>query len=191
MTKYKYYLRKPRSEIIKDILLVLATGGLICLAATSPYFGVNLIRGISRWKKHKPRKLTDAFKRLQKRGCIEIEVIRNQIYIRLTKEGRKLAGWMQIDALRIKRPKKWDGNWRLVIFDISQMKKSHREALRGKLKQLGFYPLQKSVWIHPFECRDEIELLRDFFGLSEKEMRLIVARDIGKDDWLKKHFKLS
>ena len=191
MTKYKYYLRKPRSEIIKDILLVLATGGLICLAATSPYFGVNLIRGISRWKKHKPRKLTDAFKRLQKRGCIEIEVIRNQIYIRLTKEGRKLAGWMQIDALKIKRPKKWDGNWRLVIFDISQMKKSHREALRGKLKQLGFYPLQKSVWIHPFECRDEIELLRDFFGLSEKEMRLIVARDIGKDDWLKKHFKLS
>lgn len=191
MTKYKYYLRKPRSEIIKDILLVLATSGLICLAATSPYFGVNLIRGISRWKKHKPRKLTDAFKRLQKRGCIEIEVIRNQIYIRLTKEGRKLAGWMQIDALKIKRPKKWDGNWRLVIFDISQMKKSHREALRGKLKQLGFYPLQKSVWIHPFECRDEIELLRDFFGLSEKEMRLIVARDIGKDDWLKKHFKLS
>ena len=191
MTKYKYYLRKPRSEIIKDILLVLATGGLICLAATSPYFGVNLIRGISRWKKYKPRKLTDAFKRLQKRGCIEIEVIRNQIYIRLTKEGRKLAGWMQIDALKIKRPKKWDGNWRLVIFDISQMKKSHREALRGKLKQLGFYPLQKSVWIHPFECRDEIELLRDFFGLSEKEMRLIVARDIGKDDWLKKHFKLS
>jgi len=191
MTKYKYYLRKPRSEIIKDILLVLATGGLICLAATSPYFGVNLIRGISRWKKYKPRKLTDAFKRLQKRGCIEIEVIRNQIYIRLTKEGRKLAGWMQIDALRIKRPKKWDGNWRLVIFDISQMKKSHREALRGKLKQLGFYPLQKSVWIHPFECRDEIELLRDFFGLSEKEMRLIVARDIGKDDWLKEHFKLS
>ena len=191
MTKYKYYLRKPRSEIIKDILLVLATSGLICLAATSPYFGVNLIRGISRWKKYKPRKLTDAFKRLQKRGCIEIEVIRNQIYIRLTKEGRKLAGWMQIDALKIKRPKKWDGNWRLVIFDISQMKKSHREALRGKLKQLGFYPLQKSVWIHPFECRDEIELLRDFFGLSEKEMRLIVARDIGKDDWLKKHFKLS
>jgi DNA-binding transcriptional regulator PaaX len=113
-----------------------------------------------------------------------------QIYIRLTEKGKKMAGWLQIDALKIKRPKKWDGKWRLVIFDISQLKKFYREAFRGKLKELGFYPLQKSVWIFPFDCKDEIELLRDFFGLSQNEMRLITAQDIGPDDWLKNKFKI-
>jgi DNA-binding transcriptional regulator PaaX len=191
MTKYKYYLKKPRSETAKDILYWLATGSLICLAATSPYFGINLIRGVKRWKKHNKRNVISAFKRLEKRGCIDIKMVRNQIYIHLTEEGKKLDGWMQIDALKIKRPKRWDGRWRLVIFDISQLKKFYREAFRGKLKELSFYPLQKSVWIYPFDCRDEIELLRDFFGLSEKEVRLITCEGIGKDDWLKKLFSIT
>jgi len=119
-----------------------------------------------------------------------MEKVGHQIYISLTEKGRKLASWLQIDDLKIKRPKKWDGKWRLAIFDISQLKKIYREAFRGKLKELGFYPLQKSVWIYPFDCRDEIELLKDFFGLNEKEVRLLICENIGKDDWLKKHFKI-
>jgi len=59
------------------------------------------------------------------------------------------------------------------------------------LKELSFYPLQKSVWICPFDCQAEIELLREFFGFSEKELRLIVAEDIGEAKELKKFFKLS
>jgi len=191
MTKYKYYLRKPRSEIVKDVFYWLMVTGAVCFAATSPYFGLNLARGFAHWRKYKnKKKLPDTFKKLQKRGCIKMEKVGHQIYISLTEKGRKLASWLQIDDLKIKRPKKWDGKWRLAIFDISQLKKIYREAFRGKLKELGFYPLQKSVWIYPFDCRDEIELLKDFFGLNEKEVRLLICENIGKDDWLKKHFKI-
>ncbi len=56
---------------------------------------------------------------------------------------------------------------------------------------MGFYPLQKSVWIYPFDCQPEIELLKDFFGLSDKEIRVIVAGDVGPDDKLKEIFKLT
>jgi DNA-binding PadR family transcriptional regulator len=192
--KYKYYFRKPKSEIVKDILYWLAVSGAVCIAATSPYFGINLMRGVKKWLKYRKtyakKRITDTFKRLERQGCIEIERRGHQIYIRLTEKGKKMAGWLQIDALKINRPKKWDKKWRIVIFDISQLKKFYREAFRGKLKELGFYPLQKSVWIFPFDCRDEIELLREFFGLSQKEMRLIVAQDIGPDDWLKRNFKI-
>lgn len=192
--KYKYYFRKPKSEIVKDILYWLLVSGAVCIAATSPYFGINLMRGVKKWLKYRKtyakKRITDTFKRLERQGCIEIERKGYQIYIRLTEKGKKMAGWLQIDALKIKKPKKWDKKWRIVIFDISQLKKFYREAFRGKLKELGFYPLQKSVWIFPFECRDEIELLREFFGLSQKEMRLIVAQDIGPADWLKKRFKI-
>jgi DNA-binding transcriptional regulator PaaX len=168
--------------------------GVICIAATSPYFGINLMKGVKKWLKYRKvyakKRITNTFKRLQKQGCIKIERRSRQIYIRLTEKGKKMAGWLQVDALKIKRPKKWDKKWRIVIFDISQLKKIYREAFRGKLKELGFYPLQKSVWIFPFDCRDEVELLRDFFGLNHDEMRLIVAQEIGPEDWLKKKFKI-
>ncbi len=191
MTKYKYYFRKPRSEIVKDVLSWLMVAGMIYIAAGSPYFVANVSKSFKKARKYKKKRVYDTFYKLQKQGCIKITKKNKQIYISLTEKGRKKAGWLQIDSLKIKRPKKWDGKWRIVIFDIAQLKKMYREAFRGKLKELGFRPLQKSVWIHPFDCQDEIELLKDFFGLSEKEMRFIVAQDIGQDDKIKKNFNLS
>lgn len=190
LKKYKYYFKKPRSEIVKDILYWLLVSGMVIIAAQSPYFVRNLLRNFSRFKKYSIRKLSSTFWKLKKKGLIKIQNINHQIYISLTEEGKRIAGWMQIDDLTIKKPKKWDGFWRIVIFDISELKKLHREAFRGKLKELGFYPLQKSVWVHPFDCQAEIELLRDFFGLSEKELRLIVSNNIGDDKELRKIFKL-
>ncbi len=190
INKYKYYFRKPKSEIIKDILYWLMISGAIYVAASSPYFVLNLQRNFRRWQRYKNKKISDAFYRLRKEGCLIMEKKNHQIYISLTEKGKKKAGWLQIDSLKIKRPKKWDGKWRLVIFDISQIKKLYREAFRGKLKELGFYPLQKSVWIYPFDCRAEIELLKEFFGLSDKELRLIVTEDIGEDNKLQQLFKL-
>jgi len=188
--KYKYYFKKPRSEIARDVLGYLLLTGAIYIAASSPYFGINLIKNFQRWRKYKKRNVVDTFRRLQKQGGIEIDEKDHQIYIKLTERGRKMAGWLQIDALKINKSKKWDGKWRIVIFDISQLKKFYREAFRGKLKELGFYPLQKSVWIHPFDCQNEIQVLREFFGLNQKEMRLIIAENIGSDDRLKEIFKI-
>jgi len=191
LKKYKYYFKKPRSEIVKDFLSWLAIAGLIYVASSSPYFIRNLIRAYQKRKKYSKKKIADTFYNLRRQGLIEIGEKNHQIYIRLTEKGKKKAGWMQIDSLEIKRPKKWDGRWRLVIFDIAQLKKIYREALRGKLKELGFYPFQKSAWIHAFDCRAEIELLKEFFGLSDDEIRLIISDDIGDDRKLKKFFKIE
>ena len=191
LRKYKYYFAKPKSEITKDILRGLLITGAVCIAATSPYFGINLLKVLIRKKKYSKKRVYDTFYALRKYGFIKMEKKNHQIYISLTELGRKKAGIFQIDSLKINRPKKWDKKWRIVIFDISYLKRAHRDALRGKLKELGFYQLQKSVWIYPFDCRAEIELLRDFFGLREEEMRLIISSDIGQSDSLKKIFKLT
>jgi len=191
MSKYKYYFRQPKSEIVKDILRCLATAGLLYIAASSPYFVLQLQKSIKNWRRYNKKRFYNVFYRLRKNGYIEVGKRNHQIYIKLTEEGKKKAGRFQIDALEIKRPKKWDKKWRIVIFDISQLKKFYREAFRGKLKELGFYPLQKSVWVHAFDCRDEIETLKEFFGLNDREIRLIIAEDIGEADFLKKIFKLN
>ncbi|MDP3093200.1 MAG: hypothetical protein Q8N16_00345 [bacterium] len=194
MSKYKYYFRKPKSEIAKDILTVLMLTGAICIAATSPYFGVNLMRAFKYRKKYgKKRKKTiyNTFYRLKREGYIDFNIDNHQLYINLTDEGRKKAGRFQIDALEIKKPAKWDKKWRVVIFDIPDLDRIKREAFRGKLKELSFYQLQKSVWVYPYNCCDEIELLREFFGLGRKEIYIITASAIEGGDFLKKEFGLK
>lgn len=188
--KYKYYFRKPRSEIVKDIFNTLFLSGVIAFAATSPFFVTNLWNGYKRWRRYPKKKFRDAFSNLLKQGYIEISEKNHQIYISLTKGGRKKAGWLQVDSLSIKKPERWDRKWRLVIFDIAELKKIHREAFRGKLKQLGFRQLQKSVWVYPYDCGAEIDLLHDFFGLTSRELRLISAESVGPDSKLKKNFGL-
>ena len=191
MSKYKYYFKKSRSEIAKDIVYWLMVAGTVYIAASSPSFVRSVIRRHQSWRKYPRKHIYDTFYHLRKRGLIEFKREDKQIYISLTDEGRKKAGYMQINDLKIKEPKKWDRKWRLVIFDIAELKRGHREGFRGKLKELGFSCLQKSVWLHPFDCEAEIDLLRHFFGLSQKDLRLIVAEKIGDESALKEKYRLS
>ncbi|MDP2927092.1 MAG: hypothetical protein Q8N65_03100 [bacterium] len=191
LKKYRYYFKKPRSEIVKDVLYWLMVAGAVYIAASSPSFARNIIRDHRRWKKYSRKRLYDTFYNLRKSGLLEIRREGKQIYISLTKEGKKKAGYLQINDLKIKTPQSWDRKWRLVVFDIIELRKTHREAFRGKLKELGFCLLQKSVWIHPFDCEAEIELLRSFFGLREEDLRLIVAEKIGEDASIKEKYHLN
>jgi|SRR3989344_6673998 len=191
MSKYKYYFRKPKSEIVKDVLRAALVTGAITIAATSPYFVINLLNGCRKFNKYPKPKISDAFSRLKRQGLISVEKTGRQIHIKLTPEGKKKAGFYQVNDLSVKKPKKWDSRWRLVIFDISESKRIRREAFRGKLKELGFRVIQKSVWIHPFPCQDEITLLRDFFGLDKNDIQLVVAEEIEKEVELRKLFNLN
>lgn len=191
MTKYKYYFKKPRSEIVKDVFKYLAISGAIYIAAGSPYFALNLGKIIKGLKRYNKKKVYDSFYNLKRQGYIRTKYNKGQMHISLTEKGKKKAGWLQIDELKIGKPRKWDKKWRIVTFDIIHLKKVHRDAFRGKLKELGFQPLQKSVWIHPFNCRDEVGLLRDFFGLTKKDIRLLVTENIEEDKEFKDLFKLK
>ena len=133
MSRYKYYIKKPKSEIAKDILIALAISGAVAITSTSPYFGVNLARSLFKRKKYAQKKTYDAFYRLKRQGYIEFQRENKQLYITLTEEGEKRAGIYQINRLEIKKPKKWDRKWRLVLFDIQELQRTKREAFRGIL----------------------------------------------------------
>lgn len=190
MNKYNRRFIKTKSPIIADILETMILAGLITIACTSPYFLVNLLKYFIKLKKYPKKKVYDAFYELRRQGLINFDNRKGQIFISLTDKGKKKAGWLQIDKLKIEKSKKWDKKWRMVMFDISQMKRQYREALRGKLKQLGFFLFQKSIWVIPHKCNKEIEILKRFFGLKEHEIRLITVDDIGEDEELRKFFGL-
>jgi len=51
--------------------------------------------------------------------------------------------------------------------------------------------LQKSVWVCPYEFKKEMKLLRDFFGLEAKEMKVIAASEIEDDQPIRQFFNLN
>ena len=112
------------------------------------------------------------------------------VRIILTEQGVKKALRYNIDTISIKESKKWDGKWRLVIFDIPEKMKKTREALRNKLRKLGFYQLQKSVFVFPFACHDEINFVVEFFELRP-HVRTMTVLDVTNEAELKLHFELS
>lgn len=178
----------------KKILVFLLLTGMVAVAATSPFFLYNLAKLLLKDRRFRfsgdEKKVRDAFSYLKRKGFIMIEKDGHDIKMNLTKKGEKLARKYQIDDMSITQPEKWDKMWRVVIFDIPDSLKIQRNAFRRKLKELGFYSLQKSVWAHPFNCQKEINVLRDFFGLDKKMIEILLVKSIENDIISKKMRKV-
>lgn len=92
---------------------------------------------------------------LSEQGYIRIKSLEATKGIILTRKGAK-------KALRAKRrtkekQKRKDGHWVMIIFDIPENKRSLRDFLRSALIELGYMPLQKSVWVCPYDVYQETE----------------------------------
>lgn len=51
----------------------------------------------------------------------------------------------------------WDGQWRMVIYSVSEQDRAERERLRRTLSWLGFGPLATATWLSPHERLDQVE----------------------------------
>ncbi len=172
----------------QEILHSLVRGGVFVIAAQSPYFWKKVYTGKFHSLGFRESQVRDAFSYLRRKKLLFVEKDGRQIYIRLTPEGEKEAGKFQINKLQISAPQRWDKKWRLIIFDIPEKTRIKREAFRGKLKELGFYQLQKSIWVYPYPCEKEIKLLREFFSLTSRQLRVLEVSKVEDDMSMKKFF---
>lgn len=78
---------------------------------------------------------------------------------RLTEAGRLQAlGGRDPEACWRRR---WDGRWRMVLFDVPEARRGTRNKLRLFLQDRGFGYLQNSVWITPDPVAEQRTLLAD------------------------------
>lgn len=179
--------------LVRTILEGLFLTGAIAIAATSPYFLLNIAKVCLKNKKYKnynKRKIAQAFSYLKRSRFIVLKEENGKIHVELSGGGKRKIKQYQFNELKIAKPKKWDGKWRIVIFDIPDKKKKvAREALREKLKKLNFFQLQKSVWVHPFPCEEEIRLIAEIFRVTSF-INFIVAEKISDNIKAKSHFNL-
>lgn len=112
----------------------------------------------------KRSELSQALERLRKQGFVEL-ISDRELAFRLTDSGKDRNLWKKIQL----GDEKWDGKWRLVIWDVPEKRRAARDLLRYKLKQLGFKQWQQSVWASKVNCK---KLLKDFI------------RKVGIEDWV-------
>lgn len=111
-------------------------------------------------------------------------------FYEITETGERMLRRFQISDYKLKRPKKWDRKWRIIIFDIPERKRLSRDRIRSVFQTAGFYRLQNSVWVYPFDCEDTIGLLKTDFGVG-KDVLYVIADEIENDKHLRNHFKLT
>lgn len=109
-------------------------------------------------KEYSRNSINIALKRLERKGFIQKGIMEDEICYRLTKLGDERQKQKENkEKLTNIKSTKWDKLWRVVMFDIPEENKRVRHVLRKTLKILGFWPLQKSVWISKNNCTNELE----------------------------------
>ena len=158
-----------RESLAKDILRGIAIAGMAVVAASNPYFGIYALRALKReYKRKQWRQFYHSLHYLDRRGYVKILKVEDQgIHVQITRKGTRVAKRFDIGNLKLKRQTTWDNKWRVIVFDVPVEKNKHRLAFTEKLKELGFALIQKSVWAYPYECYEEIMLIRSFYGIQQ------------------------
>lgn len=193
MSRFGYRIinnEKKLGDVSRKILLLLSTGLLLGLTKRPDYYFRILKTSAREWQKINSRSLHRAIRRLYESKLLDVkENADGTTAVILSQEGKERVLIFDFENMRIKKPPRWDGLWRIVTFDIPESKKKGRDAISRKLRSIGMKPMQKSVFVTPYECRDEIDFISEMFDLKPF-VRFIVVKDIDIALHLKKNFDL-
>lgn len=137
------------------------------------------------------QRITQALLRLERRGLIRIIGEGRKREIHLTTQGEGIIDRLYAGAYVIPLPVRWDGLWRVVMFDVPEKRKKVRDILRMLLRSAGFVHFQDSAWIQPYPCDELVTLLRSHLGSGKGEIRYLTASFVDESDYaFRKHFDL-
>lgn len=177
-----------KGDLAKEILKSFVLGGLVVSSFALPnlpkifhLFGVDNSKDRYRVKR--------SIIQLQNRKLVKIYEKDGEDVVEITKNGKQKLLKYKFEEMKILRPKKWDGRWRVIIFDIPEKFKKARNALTKKIKDMEIYPLQKSVFVCPFNCKDEIDFVGEFFNIR-RFICYIEADIVENDERLKRFYNL-
>ena len=181
-----------KAQITQVALCVLAVASMPALIFLAAAMGnaVQVFKQFERSKHFSKEQIRNSINHLRHQKLIEYVSDKNgKTIIKITKKGKTRLRAYNIELMKIKKPNKWDGKWRLVMFDIPMRFTKGREALRYHLKNLNFFQFQKSAWIYPYPCKDEIIFIADFFGIG-KYVEILIVDNVLREEKIKKYFNL-
>ena len=124
---------------------------------------------------------------LKEKGLIRKFSENKTTYLELTPKGKKRVENLVLANIIIERPIEWDRRWRVVMFDIPEKEKLLRHAIRRQLYKLGFKQVQKSVFVYPFECSQEINFICNHLG-GRQYLKYMISDIIEGEESIIKEF---
>ncbi len=178
-----------KGEMVKQILLFVgglaAVSALTFVLAAAPGFGMVAKKFLDWYEsqdKGRRQRIRKTFFQLRRNRLVEEKEINGKQVLMLSEDGKRRVLEYRIDDMKFNFSKRWDGKWRLVIFDVPERFKKAREVLREKLKEWKFYALQKSVFVTPYPCNDEIDFITEFYRISPFVRIVEAAKFDGAED---------
>ena len=181
----RYRKRKSKNDIRKAVLTAVKIGGFLTLAMVAPN-SLQYLKSFGITPGKRQKEITARSRdRLVKDGLLKYD----GKFVKLTDKGQTVLESLELKDWKIDKPKKWDGKWRMLIFDIPETRKSLRDKVRHTLLHIGFLRIQDSVWIYPYDCEDFVTLLKADFKIG-KDLLYLIVDSIEYDKSYKKYFNL-
>ena len=181
--------RKKKRDIQNAVLAVIAVTGFLTLAAVAGN-AVQLLKYLPNEKYNLKYRMKSVAGRLVAKRYVEWVEKDGKKYLRITPTGRKAFAFEQAKVALKNQKKKWDGRWRMIVFDIPERRSHIRARLRAVMSDIGFVRLQDSVWVYPYDCEDFVALLKAELRIG-KDVLYAIADTIEHDKGLRRQFNLS
>ena len=178
--------RTRRAHIQKMVLASVAVAGGIGVALVAP----GVLGAMSKLGLLPSARQLEIIKRSRSRLVARGLLVYQGNMVRLTAKGEQVLRRLELRDFQLRRPKRWDRKWRVLIFDIPERRKGLRQKVRLTLKTIGFMRLQDSVWVYPYDCEDLVTLLKADFKIG-KDLLYLIVDSLEYDRPLKEHFGLE
>ncbi|OHA91381.1 MAG: hypothetical protein A2758_02895 [Candidatus Zambryskibacteria bacterium RIFCSPHIGHO2_01_FULL_49_18] len=178
--------RRTRSANLQKVVLYsVAAAGVLAIGMLAPNVLVAMDKIGLIPKRRQKEYISSAAGVLKRKGLLKF----NGKHYELTPAGRKLLSRWVFANYKLRKPQKWDGKWRVFIYDIPHKKKKIRDYIASIFRRAGFERIQDSVWIFPYDCEDVIGLLKTDLRVGKNILYMIVE-EFENDKYLREIFKL-
>lgn len=162
---------------INDTLKLIGQNGFdgLSVSAASPLLALDrLLSSTPSSNADKTRILAE----LKRQQLATIKTQNGRVHFTISPDGARRLQALLIDEIDIPPIKKWDGKWRMVTFDVPVAQSKQRSLFTDHLKRMHFMMLQKSLWVHPAPCFEQVERIASHLNL----LRYCTLMEVSKMD---------
>ena len=181
--------RRRKQNVQHAVLAAIALTGLLAWTAVAPNT-LQLLQYLPKEKYNFHHRAKTAAGRLVAKGYAAWVEKDGKKYLRVTPAGRKVFAFEQAKVVLKNQKKKWDGRWRMIVFDVPERRRRIRVRLCTVMREIGFARLQDSVWVYPYDCEDFVALLKAELKIGN-DVLYAIADTIEHDKGLQQQFNLS
>lgn len=183
--------KNPKTtKLINSVLVILTEAGMLGMVVVAPNAIQALAPILKKLEKNQKKRDQLAYY-ISRSRLIETRTLRGgKLAVTISPKAHKRLQKALFTSVDLEIPKKWDGKWRIVMFDIAEKHKVLRDTLSERVQNIGMLPLQDSVYVYPYDVSPLMQAIHLQYPYAMRYVLKFEATDIDGAEQLKKTFRL-